>query len=266
MEVRGPNKNIPREFLEGFALTFVRSLCRSEDSDSIKRVMVSSPGEHSRKAKDAIARLDHSEVKNSDSANLIKTYRVILGLASQESDGKISKSKDPDNGSRSPETFEAGAYQVSATSQAALTDPLIQQYFISLNSTRGDIAAMENICLLKKYSYTPSDRTHLSAKFSRLHGLAQKISANPGQRVSTQAFSEAMKICPALATEYVAVVARTNKQHFGPLARSEVDGGAGCAQLLRDIENLVRPESYFGVCRSLADPIVQLTKLNSAKF
>lgn len=257
-------KDLPKEFVQGVALTYMRTVCRSTSGDPIKKLLMSKPPAPGYAGKDILEVPKYNEgfVNEDGPRHIINNFKNLLALASEESDGDPLEGPDKikHKYNSTPAGEESGPYQVSANSQTELIKPLFKQYFGLIKQAHGDIQQLERICFLSTFTGDASQKEQLLDTFERLRNVAEQILGGSTEQLDPDEFKEAMKTCPALATEYVAVLARTNKGANGPFRRETIDSGPGCRTMFENIEQTLQSDDPFALCSQLNDVVVSPPK------
>ncbi len=263
--------NVPVDFLKGMGYSYVRSMCGRQgassgqqpspfsygtsqnnplDSKSVRGLLTSPPGALSKN--DVLSSSHYSTGANggSNDSNAARTYAILAALTMQESDGNIAEGIDgsKDKSLDTPEAAEAGAYQVSADSQGLLLKgspaakeaykELLKSYLEPLKTAGSNLKEIERICYVSKYTGGGSKNAKKSVNPSELLQKAQKVALGGKayqERLSNEDFQTFNQSCPAFATEYAAMIARTNLDHNGPLKRGEVKPSEGCVQMFNEL-------------------------------
>lgn len=252
---------ISKAFLVGMANTFARTVCgrkteNSSEGGALKKLLSSAPGMHSTKDVLTVHGYGNGLGSKVGVANISRTYAIIAALQLQESDGNLDEGVDKAKTGEDHndlETQEGGAYQVSPNSRKlfkkhkAANDAykeLLSSYLSSLDNA--DDAKVEKICLAG--NFTDDGKKNGKKKIS-IPKLIKKIqnadkrNAKNGSALKPKLFLTLQKACPAFATEYMALLARHNRKHNGPIKRGEIKHSAGCEKLFNEIAEKVESES-----------------------
>jgi len=149
---------------------------------------------------------------------LIQNYSLLLSLGMIESSGQYNEGRDKSASNLTGDTAEAGLFQVS------------------FNSTRLSSELMSHYQALKtKYEGGKSSKC-----MTGIYGINQQLSKNTESFGSGEAlqFQNMMKSCPAMATEYMSLLLRTNYKHNGPLRRREAQPREACTEILNKVKEL----------------------------
>lgn len=132
-----------------------------------------------------------------------KTYTLLMGLGMRESSGNFCEGRDTSASNTSSDTAEGGVFQTSWNSH---------------------VMAPELLALYKEY---------MGKK------LISCSNQNYGDGDGAE-FQRLSKEMPEFATSYAAIMIRVNRSHYGPLNRKEAEVYAPCADLLANVEKLVK--------------------------
>lgn len=154
-------------------------------------------------------------------------YASFFSFASMESSGKHCDGKDAAATNTSAETCEAGMFQTSYNSMAYGVPELKALY--------ADYKAKKKSCFYDVYS------SGVTCSESRWKNWGT------GEGVT---FQKMNKECPAFATEYAAIMFRTQRSHYYPLnqagkpekyAQKWIDPRPECVSLLKSVEAKISP-------------------------
>lgn len=208
----------PKSFLKGIALTYAKAACNPLRADV---VVASQPlGSAS---KDALA---HYGISTETSDEILRqVYSLLVGSAMRESSGRWCVGKDAGASNFSAETCEAGLYQTSFNSRSAHRElPLM---FASYK-------ANPKGCFFEVYSQGIScDKSNL-----KNYGFGDGV-----------IFQKLSKECPAFATEYAAVMFRTQRTHYGPLNTRKAELRPECTAMFKMVYDLVKANP--SICANL---------------
>jgi hypothetical protein len=270
IQEKSGQESVPVDFLKGMGYSLVRTMCgrsvsnpvdsglsSGQKASSVKGLMMAPAGLYSKKDVLASGHYNQGIGISDGSKNASHTYAILAALAMQESDANIVEGVDKSKAaSLHTETAEeAGAFQVSADSQNLLDkgayQELLSSYVTSIQAAGSDSSQLEKICRVSKFS---GDGAKNGKKSIDPNELLQKVQqaimgvSAVQTKLTDQQFQDINKTCPAFATEYAALVARTNLGHNGPLVRGEVKPSEGCTQMFEDLAELAN--SQF-VCRDV---------------
>lgn len=220
-------------YLYGIALNFARNYCeqsrlKSSTTEAEKNFLqtLSSQPNSKLRPDDSLIHVSKGKIKNTP---LVETFALVYSLGMIESDGNFKEGRDKAAFNVEPETAEAGLFQVSYDSQ------VINQY------------VPENIYryLLEKYNFGQSPNC-----MNDVYSINQEFSSNQsswgwGEGLK---FQDSMKLCPALATDYMAYLLRITHKHNGPLLRKDAQAKPPCQKLLSKWEHFIHRNQ---LCNSL---------------
>lgn len=231
----------PRSYVAGVALVFARAICHPERADV--KIMSAAPDAVLR-PNDALVRYQEvfskagmSNVK-SGPETLRHAYTLLLGLGMMESSGKYCEGRDVSQCFAKPESAEAGLFQTSygAHTHSSALDVLFKSYS---NDPKP--------CLLDAFQGT------IQCKIRKSHNascpLATSDIAGTGVGADWQRLT---KSCPAFATEYGAVVLRTNggiHGEFNPIRKLQAEVRPECDSMFHKVQEFVgdHPELCSGL-------------------
>jgi hypothetical protein len=148
-------------------------------------------------------------------------YTLAIGMGMVESSGEPGAGAPHDSANPNPdaETAEAGLFQTS---------------FNSYESTKKAPALLQ---LTSQYGASDAP-CHLSIFFEGTSGqISPPVGAGKGA-----AFQQMTKTCPAFATEYVMVMLRLDRGHYGTLKKHHAEYEKKCLAMFRGIESVVKCE------------------------
>lgn len=231
----------PRSYIQGVALVFARAVCHPDRPDV--RV-VSIPVDRNSNPNDALVvyadKFAAAGMRN-DAAGvdtLRHTYALLIGLGMMESSGKYCEGRDVSECFTTADSAEAGPFQASygAHTHSPVLEPLFRTY-------KND----QSPCLLDAF------KDSLACRIVRSHNPqcpeASSDIAGTGDGADWQRLT---KTCPAFATEYGAVVLRTNggsRGEFNPIRKQQAELRPECDSMLRSVQNFV--QQHQDVCSSL---------------
>jgi peptidoglycan LD-endopeptidase CwlK len=201
----------PIGYIKGMAITYAKSyreLKRGEDTAA--KVMSQELGSPN---KDALAWYGIPGETAVD--RLRSVYTLALGLGMRESSGNTTEGRDmsvPEN-EATEANAEAGLFQVSYDSFDV--SPWMRKLY---DSYRAD-----------------SSKCFLTTFLEGVHQLNRAV-VGTGNGAAFQKFT---KECPSFATEYVMLMLRLNRTHFGPINHKKAEYKTGAEVMLRKIEDLV---------------------------
>ena len=210
----------PAGYIQGMALSFARSWCRLEGSRALMSpAQVMSKANTRDTSKDALAYYADifgslkMEIETSGEDTLRSDYTLATGLGMRESSGKYCTGYDTTASNQSASTAEAGLFQTSYNSMGA-SDELKKLY--------DEYRANKDKCLLPIYKQSVS--------------CSGQSIVGSGAGAEYQQFN---KDCPAFATEYVAIMLRVLRAHYGPINRKEAEVNPSCNTMLKQVRDLV---------------------------
>lgn len=212
----------PKGYLKGVALTYAKAIChRSVDSVIVASQAVGDA------SKDALAHyasiLSANGMKtDTPEARLRHTFALMVGSASRESSWRWCVGKDPGATNTSAETCETGLYQTSYNSRSA--SPVLPILFARFKSSSAG-------CFASDYKGT----TTCSADNMKNWGTGEGV-----------VFQDLTKQCPGFASEYHAVMLRTQRTHYGPINQKVAELRPECDSMFLDIEQLILTKP--GIC------------------
>lgn len=206
----------PVGFIKGVALTFAKSYCEHRAGGSSAVAVMQQPlGSAMR---DALR--DYQSIATIPSATALQrlesVYTLALGLGMRESSGRTTISAPYDSANPNPDssTGEAGLYQTSynSTSKSEWLPKLTGQYRHAPEKCYFDVFT---------------------------EGTGTKITPPIGSGEGAE-FQQLTKSCPAFATEYVMVMMRVSRRHYGPLKIHSAEFENKCLAMFRAIEPIVQ--------------------------
>ena len=209
-----PNRGIaPIGYIKGVGLTYAKSYQELKtEQDTAVSVMSRAIGD---KKSDALAW--YAITTNSDVDRLRAIYTLALGLGMMESSGNTTVGWDRHKLKVGPkpttDNSEAGLFQTSwdSRNRSPWLIKLYDQY-----------QANPNQCQLLTFMEKVKDKNE------PIYGT--------GKGGKFQKFN---KECPAFATEYVMIMLRVNRSHFGPINIKKAEYNLDAEQMFRDIEKVV---------------------------
>lgn len=212
----------PKGYIKGMALTYARSLCRTDDPQTDRRTPASlmSRGQTGNTSKDALAHYKSTfdnlgmVTSTSGDATLRSLYALGIGLGMRETSGEYCEGYDVAAGSnRSASEAEAGLFQTSYNSIGTSSE--LQKLYTEYKKD-------PSRCMLNTYKEGVS--------------CPARRNLGSGAGVTFQKFS---KECPAFAAEYAMVMLRVLRGHYGPINRREAEVKSACNSMLKEVENVV---------------------------
>lgn len=160
---------------------------------------------------DALAH--YSISATSDADRLRAVYTLALGLGLRESSGNTTEGRDTTVKNPTEANAEAGLFQISY-------DSFNYSHWIGT--------------LFDQYS-SNRDQCSYSIFMEGAKDLKRKV-VGSGEGANFQAFT---KECPSFATEYVMILLRLNRSHFGPINSKKAEYNLDAEKMFRDIEKLI---------------------------
>lgn len=204
----------PVGYIKGVALTYAKSYYELKKSpNNVVKIMSREIGTADQ---DALA---HYAIKAaSDVERLRAIYTLALGLGMRESTGNTTDGRDMSVPAEkaTEANAEAGLFQVSYDSfgRSAEFSALFNRYRVNAGQCRLDVF-MEGV----KNKKRPLVGSGKGAKFQKF-----------------------TKECPAFAVEYVMIMLRINRRHFGPINAKKAEYNQQAAKMFEQIESVVDAE------------------------
>ena len=202
-------------YIKGVAVTYAKSYLELKSKQNTAVSEMSQVVGDTKK--DALA---FYEVKtNSDVDRLRAVYTLALGLGMRESSGNTTVGWDKSKLTETPpieptaENSEGGLFQVSWDSRDK--SPWLLKLYDQYQAT-------PNQCSLSVFMEKVKDKNE------------QIFGSGDGAK-----FQTFMKECPALATEYVMVMLRVNRRHFGPINTKKAEYKPDAEKMFKDIEKVI---------------------------
>jgi hypothetical protein len=155
----------------------------------------------------------YGEAGGTPTDRLVAVYALAIGEGMRESSGNTTEGPDKTVKHQTGEIAEAGLYQISHNS-------LGKSPWLAI--IQSQFAAHSDLCLLQVF----------------IRGIRDRNAPIVGDGAGAD-FQRQMKSCPAFATEYVAVMLRVNRAHFGPVKRREAELVPICKAMLMDVGRIV---------------------------
>lgn len=209
----------PKAYVKGVVLSYMKARCNPTRSD----VALASRAATTDTKRDALAHyadvFASLNMKNDSSGTrtLRHVYTLLLGLGMRESSGRHCCGRDASASNVSSDSAEAGAFQTSWDSRGASTElPKIFERFRTSNVG----------CNLDvwKSGVTCNDANWKNWGTADTTGFL---------------FQDRQKKCPALATEYAAVMLRVSGGsggHYGPLRTKKAEVKSECNTMFANVE------------------------------
>jgi len=199
----------PIGYIKGVAVTFAKSYYELKtNQDTAVNIMSQYLGAAHQ---DALSWYEISASTKFD--RLRAVYTLALGLGMRESSGNTTEGRDTTVTHPTEENAEAGLFQVSYDSFhiSPWMQTLFERYHSAVNSCSLSIF-MEG---------TPDKHRDL-------------VGSGKGA-----AFQKFIKECPSCATEYVMLMLRLNRTHFGPINTKKAEYNLDAERMFREIEQVV---------------------------
>lgn len=231
----------PQSYIKGVAITYARAVCHPE---SPATQVVSTHMDAASHPNDAlVVYQDLFAAKgmknNADGRDTLRhSYTLLIGLGMMESSGKYCEGRDVSQCFTSADTAEAGLFQTSygAHTHSKALDELFTAYTKDQSGCMLDVFKGSLSCSIHR-SHNPKCPNDTSDV------------AGTGKGADWQRLT---KSCPAFATEYGAVVLRTNggkKGEFNPIRKRQAELLPACDSMLADVETAIGKNPDF--CRAL---------------
>jgi hypothetical protein len=137
-------------------------------------------------------------------------YNLAIGLGMRESSGNTTEGRDTTVAHPTAANAEAGLFQTSFDSFGK--SPLFPGLF-------SEYAAAPAACRLATFRQGARDLRR------------PLVGSGPGAD-----YQRSIKECPALAAEYVMIMLRIDRAHFGPINRQEAEFSTACEAMLKRVE------------------------------
>jgi len=203
----------PIGYIKGVAVTYANSYYELKTKQKTAVEVMSQPlGE---KKNDALA--FYGIKANSDVDRLRAVYTLALGLGMRESSGNTTvgwdRSKLKKGIKNTEENAEAGLFQVSWDSRNK--SPWLLK-------------------LYEQYKAAP-EQCSLSIFMEKVRD-EKDPAVGTGDGAKFQKFT---KECPSFATEYVMIMLRSNRTHFGPIKTKKAEYNLDAERMFKDIEKVI---------------------------
>ena len=225
---------MPAGTFQGLVLTFARQKACSMAGQNDHPISthshfsnaVNSPNN---KGKDAFSKPYFSS-KMDQNAVHESSFALNFGLIMMETDGIYNKGKDASASNSDAETREAGAFQLSWNSRNLGNDlhGLFKE-LVTYYTNGSHNGASQGVVRNGDFDQEKC----LSGVFRK--GVESGISKYERNNPTQNLFQQAMKVCPALATDYMSLLSRTNYRHNGPLWREEIPLRSSCINVLKNV-------------------------------
>lgn len=203
----------PIGYIKGVAVTYAKSYYELKTKQKTAVEVMSQP--LGKPEDDALAH--YAITANSDTERLRAVFTLALGLGMRESSGNTTEDWDRDKLNHgivnTEDNAEAGLFQVSwdSRNKSLWLLKLYEQYKVATGQCSLSIF-MEKVPDKKR----PPVGTGDGAKFQKF-----------------------TKECPSFATEYVMIMLRSNRMHFGPLEKKKAEYNSDAEKMFREIEKVI---------------------------
>ncbi|MEA2861530.1 MAG: hypothetical protein QOC72_3569 [Methylobacteriaceae bacterium] len=196
----------PPGYIKGVSLVYAKNYCELARGEKNATFVMS--GKAGPASSDALTLYDEGDGTSRD--RLRATYTLAIGLGMRESSGNTTEGRDTTVKHPTAQNAEAGLFQTSYDSLGK--DPSLRK--------------------LWDYYRTHQQACHLNV--FREGVKDKKIDVfGSGEPADYQTMT---KECPAFATEYVMVMLRVDRHHFGPINTRKAEYHHACNSMLRQIE------------------------------
>lgn len=231
----------PKSYIEGVALVFARAVCQPERSDV--RVVSASMDKTARPNDALVVYAEDFEAAGMPNGKagvdaLRHSYALLIGLGMMESSGKYCEGRDVSECFTTADDAESGLFQTSfgAHTHSPAMDDLFKAY-----------GADQSHCMLDLFKDLLKCRIVGSHNPKCPSVNSDVTGTGPGAD-----WQKLTKSCPAFATEYAAVVLRTNGgQHgeFNPIRKKQAELRPECDSMLQSVQSFV--QQHPEVCSAL---------------
>jgi hypothetical protein len=231
----------PKTYIKGVALVFARAVCHA-DRDDVR--VVSAPPNPTSHPNDALVayQKEFADAKMDNGTAGVDTlrhaYTLLIGLGMRESGGRYCEGRDVSECFATADTAEAGLFQTSFG--AHVHSPALGALFDAYKKE-------SRPCLLDEFKGSITCRIFKSQNKKCPDENSDVKGTGDGadwQRLT--------KVCPAFATDYGAVVLRTNggmHGEFGPIHRHEAELRPECDDMLHRVQEFA--QQHPEVCSSM---------------
>ena len=196
-------------YFKGMAVSYGRKVCELKTGgDTIAKAIAAPAANKNRDALELYGRATGTDLQR-----LRAAFALAIGEGMRESSGNTTEGRDVTVLNPTPANAEAGLFQVSFDSLGG--SPHLVTLYASYQ-------AAPQTCLLELYMEGAKD------KKAPLVGT--------GDAAKFQRFT---KECPAFATDYAAIMFRTNRNHFGPIKNMRAKLLPVCEAMLERVEQSV---------------------------
>jgi hypothetical protein len=203
----------PAGYIKGVAVTYAKSYYDLKTKQKTAVEVISQP--LGKPKDDALAH--YAIAAPLDIDRLRAVYTLALGLGMRESSGNTTedwdRSKLKEGKKNTEENAEAGLFQVSWDSRNK--SPWLLKLYDQYQVAPGQ-------CSLSIFMEKVTDR--------------KRPAVGTGEGAKFQTFT---KSCPSFATEYVTIMLRVNRSHFGPINRQKAEYNLDAEKMFKDIEKVI---------------------------
>ena len=199
-------------YFKGMAVSYGRKVCELKTgSDTIAKAIAAPTANNERDALEIYGRATGTDLQR-----LRATFALAIGEGMRESSGNTTEGRDVTVLDPTPANAEAGLFQVSFDSLGGSA---------RLAGIYASYQAAPQTCLLELFMEGVKDR--------------KAPLVGSGEAAKFQRFT---KDCPAFATDYAAIMFRTNRNHFGPIKKMKAELLPACEAMLERVEQSVTCE------------------------
>jgi hypothetical protein len=231
----------PKTYIRGVALVFARAVCHP-DREDVR--IVSAAVNPSSNANDALVAYqkefaDAKMQNGTDGADTLRhAYTLLIGLGMMESSGRYCEGRDVSECFADADSAEAGLFQTSYG--AHVHSPRLGNLF-------GAYKKDASQCLLDVFK--DSITCHIVKSQNKKCLDENSDVKGTGDGADWQRLT---KVCPAFATEYGAVVLRTNGGalgEFNPIRKHQAELRPECDDMLHNVQDFVK--QHPDVCSAM---------------
>ena len=200
-----------KAYMRGMALMYAKQVC-GQGSEFIKSSRIRSEYTLYNGPKKHQDALEYYGLPGSE----LSTYAFLIGLGMRESSGKYCEGRDKSADWTQAQNAEAGMFQTAYVSRVFNSE--LKKLFDRYISDRSQ-------CELSVFSEGVSCEPYDAKTYGEGDGAG---------------FQQLAKSCPAFATQWAAILIRSNYRHFGPIIRKEVEYVKSCESMLSAVEATVK--------------------------
>lgn len=214
----------PIGYLKGMGLTYARVYSKLLAGDPATQQMAEAVS-----ANDAVDALRHYDAQfaevgmsnDQDGADTLRHLFVLLtGLGMRESAGKYCEGRDMSANNVSPDTAEAGLFQMSLSIGVASTNPA-RQPLVDLYNELGAVPYT---------GYRMVFEEGVNCSLGQVSGFGDSVGGR---------FRSFCVLYPALGAEIALLGLRSRRQHWGPINQHTATLSPECDDLLTDIQQSI---------------------------